>query len=103
MGGVRSGGVINRRHVVLAHAVAEYRELGQKRIDLLHVGGAQLHAARPQVFEQVRLAARAGDRDDVQALREQPGQGDLRGRCALPRRLALQPLDERHVERHELP
>ena len=86
--------IVDRRHVILAHALAMHDEPGERRCDLLHVVLAELHLQRTEVFEQVRFVAGAGDRNDVRPLRQQPGECDLRWRCTLLLGVFFQPLDK---------
>src|SRR4030095_2347654 len=62
-------------------------------IDARQVRGGQADVVRRPVLLEVLAALRAGNRDDVLALREHPGQGELARRGAL---LARDRLDLRH-------
>ena len=81
--------VIDLAHVLFAHAVAVHDEPRHRCRNFLHVVGRQLDALRTKVFEQVRFVPRAGDRNNVRALRQQPCQRDLRRRRALLSRRSL--------------
>jgi hypothetical protein len=52
-------------------------------VDATQIDLAQMHVERVYVLLQVLAAFSAGDRDDIVALREHPGERELRGRAAL--------------------
>src|SRR5262249_580087 len=54
-------------------------------IDVPKVVGRKLNRGRGDVLIKAAELRRAGNRDDPRLLRQQPGQGDLRGRGALLR------------------
>ena len=56
---------------------------GRERVAFGEIGVAQAHRRGADVFFQVGDAARAGDRDDVLALREDPRRRDLTVRGAI--------------------
>src|SRR5262249_29493304 len=74
-------------------ARADRRRLG----DALQVGGGELHLERGEVLVYALRALRAGDRDDVLALREQPREHELRRRALLLVRDLLQAAPHRDV------
>ena len=57
-----------------------------ERVELREVLGVRCSCGRRGVLLQARAALGARDRDDVLALREQPGERDLRGRRVAPLR-----------------
>src|SRR5919197_4452927 len=67
---------VERRHPLRGVAVTQ--ALGQRRGDLGEVRGGQLDVERADVLLETLDAARAGDRDDVVALREHPGESQMR-------------------------
>src|SRR5690606_11414790 len=66
---------------------------GEDGVDFLEFFGRQVDLRGGEVFFQVAGAFGAGDGDDVIALRQYPGQGELAGRAALATRDLL---DLRH-------
>jgi len=52
-------------------------------LQLVQFRGIELHLNRRHIVAEVGAAHRPGDQDDVLAMLEQPGQGDLRRRAAL--------------------
>jgi hypothetical protein len=67
------------------------------RLEPLEVAGGQHYVGRDGVLFEALDPLRARDRDDVRALREQPGQRQLSGRDATFVRQALQLADEHLV------
>src|SRR5688572_21708477 len=65
-----------------AVAMARNSLLVDVRADARQQGITQLHVSGAQVFQQVLHARRTGDRQDVLALVQQPGQRQLRRRAA---------------------
>src|ERR671930_2146723 len=72
---------VERRHPLRGVAVTQ--ALGQRRGDLGEVLGGQLDVERADVLLETLDAPGAGDRDDVVALREHPGERELRWGHAL--------------------
>ena len=72
------------------------------RVERRQVVRRQLDVQRGEVLLQVRDPLRAGDRDDVLALRERPGDGQLCRRAALGPGERLDLLDQRDVVREVL-
>src|SRR5262245_27367389 len=81
--GIRWTLAVERRHPLRGVAVAQ--ALGQCRGDLGEVLGRQLDIERADVLLETLDAPSAGDRDDVVALREHPGERELRRGHALRR------------------
>src|SRR4051812_29238988 len=61
--------------------------------DALQVVAGKLDVERRQVLVDALLALRAGNGNDLLALREEPGEHQLRGRALLPGRDLLEALD----------
>src|SRR5215210_8672616 len=57
--------------------------LGRHLLDRLQIGGAQLYLQRAEILFEISALLRTGNGDDVSALRQQPGQRELRRRALL--------------------
>src|SRR3954452_4453721 len=72
---------VQHRHPTAVVALAGH--LGQLGVDVPELVVAELDLRRAPVLLEVGHALGAGDRDDVVALRQHPGQRELPGRDAL--------------------
>src|SRR5436309_651593 len=84
---------IDRRHPPRGVAVPRGNPLREGRVDRLQVGGAQHDRGTGRILLQIAHPLRAGNGHDVFALRQHPGQRELRRRAPLG---ARQLLDARH-------
>ena len=84
--------------VVVARIALTHRGAHRKdTLDLLQVGGAELHLQRGVVLVEVRGLGGAGDGDHIGALGVQPGQRELPHGDALAVRDGLHGVDEVQV------
>src|ERR1039458_10460544 len=79
--GPKCGLQVDRGHPGLVIAIP--RRLRQLSLDPRQVIVAELHVDRRRVLLQVLAALRAGNRDQILALSQHPGQGQLCGSDAL--------------------
>ena len=88
----RSRLAVERRHTRRRITFAGRDAFRRDRVDGAEVLGAQRDVEGAQVLVEIRAALGAGDRDDALALRQHPGERELRRRAAL---LARDLLDAR--------
>src|SRR5690349_18128273 len=74
---------VDRFHSALVVALARRGARRQNLIEALEVGVGQLHVHRADILVEILDVLGAGDRNDVIALREHPGESELRGGAAL--------------------
>ena len=70
---------------------------GQRLCDPRDVLGGERNLQRPQILIEIFAPLRAGNGHDVLALREHPGQRELRRRAALLARNALDTFEQRQI------
>ena len=88
---------IHHAHAALGVALAGSRTLGRHFVDAGEVFGGQTHFERREVFVKVGATPRAGNGNDVFALREHPGERQLGRLNALSRRKLFHATDEIEV------
>src|SRR2546427_6833319 len=94
---------VDTAHPALGVAAAGRRPLGRDLADALQVARGQRDLHGAGVLLEVASPLGAGDRHDVLALRQQPGEGELRRGTALLPRDRLHPRHQVEVPREVLP